>query len=973
MIKETVLSRSLRMMFVGGAAVGMGLLAQPVLAQVTPEPVIQRVEITGSSIKRIAAEGSLPVQTLTRAQIDQSGVSNVADLVAALPAMQGFITSSTSVNGGGSGVQTASVHAIGTQYTLVLLNGRRMAPYGTGSAVNLASIPLSAVERVEILTDGASTLYGSDAIAGVVNFILKKNQKDFNIELTYNSPQEKGGKSANFAISKGFGDLETDRFNVLLAYSHDEQKELNANQRDFAKTGAKKFWHKGNQFATWQTSINSTPANVEVVATHGAGPDDDQDEVLSHDLTTNGKCSSPNTFSRSNVCRFDYASTVQLLPELKRDSIFASGNLKLGESSSLFAEVVLSKFSNQARYAPAAQPLTIFTTNADTGVRTTNANYIGAYNSTIVPLLGTVGVLPADVTDAYLYYRGVDAGGREDKYSTDAAHIVLGGETKLAGWDFRGAYTHSQNKQKDTAVAGYMSGDKFEQLVRDGIYNPFMLQTGARAILAPAVLHGVLQTTRSQIDVVNFGASRELFDMGGGRAALGTGIDFTRQEFKDDPSSILQGPGPQNPAWTDVIIGGGTGSQALDASRNNWGAFAEMLMPIAKTLEATAAVRYDSYDAVEKKNTSYDINRVAKLPGTVGNDSSKATYKLAARWTPVQSVLVRGSYGTGFKAPTMNQVADPLKNGGSSNFFACPTFPANDPRLSLCKPGSSEYGLLTNGNPLTGAAGLKPETSKQATFGFRIEPTRNLSIGMDLWDVKLKDQIQFLSQRLLFENAGLANKYMVRYYDPIQKSDVLVAQQNPLNLANSHYQGIDWDTTFRFGKTAAGALALNWTGTYMMKAEQTVPAGDGEPETTEKSVGRFDLYNNVTFRLISRAVLTLKSDKTLHSLTANYRSGYHDQDMKLSDESVRVVNADGSIGVLTAVRDHDVKQYVTLDYQLKYNFNKQLTLTGGIKNLLDRDPPLSIRNAGGGNQVGYDGRYTDPLGRMFYVTAGYKF
>jgi iron complex outermembrane receptor protein len=967
MMTETVISRSLRMMFASGAALGLGLLAQPVLAQTAPEPAMQRVEITGSSIKRIAAEGSLPVQTLTRAQIDQSGVSNVADLVAALPAMQGFITSSTSVNGGGSGVQTASVHAIGTQYTLVLLNGRRMAPYGTGSAVNLASIPLSAVERVEILTDGASTLYGSDAIAGVVNFILKKNQKDFNIEATYNAPQEKGGKSANFAISKGFGDLDTDRFNVLLAYSHDEQKALNANQRDFAKTGAKKFWHKGNQYATWQTSINSSPANAEVIAPRGPGEADDQDEVLSHDLTTTGKCNAPNTFSRSNVCRFDYASTVQLLPELKRDSVFASGNFKLSDSTSMFAEVVLSRFSNQARYAPAAQPLTVF----KNGV--INQNYIGAYNSTIVPLLPTVGVLPGDVTEAYLYYRGVDAGGREDKYSTDAAHIVIGGESKLAGWDLRGAYTHSQNKQKDTAVAGYMSGDKFESLVRNGTYNPFILQSGAAAILAPAVLHDVLQTTTSKIDVVNFGASRELFDMGGGRAALGTGIDFTRQQFKDDPSSILMGPGPQDPAWTDVIIGGGTGSQALNASRNNWGAFAEMLMPIAKTLEATAAVRYDSYDAVDKKNTSYDINGVASAPGSVGNDASKATYKLAMRWTPVQSLLVRGSYGTGFKAPTMNQVADPLKNGGSSNFFPCPTLPVGDARNSLCKPGSSEYGLLTNGNPLTGEAGLKPETSKQATFGVRVEPTRNLSVGVDIWDVKLKNQIQFLSQRILFTNPALSDKYMVSYYDPIQKSDVLVAQQNPLNLADSHYQGIDWDTTLRFGKTPVGTFAINWTGTYMLKAEQSVPGATAGSVDTEHSIGRFDLYNNVTFRLISRAVLTLKSEKMLQSLTANYRSGYHDQQLVEDDASVRVVNADGSIGGVTSMLDHDVAPYLTFDYQAKYNFNKALTLTAGIKNLADRDPPLSIRNAGGGNQVGYDGRYTDPLGRTFYITAGYKF
>lgn len=970
MMNETVLARSLRRMYAGGAVLGLSMLALPAVAQQAAEPVMQRVEITGSSIKRIAAEGSLPVQTLTRAQIDQSGANNVADLVAALPAMQGFITASTSVNGGGGGVQTASVHAIGTQYTLVLLNGRRMAPYGTGSAVNLASIPLAAVERVEILTDGASTLYGSDAIAGVVNFILKKNQRDFNIEASYNLPQEQGGKSANFAISKGWGDIDADRYNVLLAYSHDEQKALNANQREFSKTGARRFSHKGKQFATWQTSINSTPANVEAITQVG-GPDA-QDELLNHDLTTSGSCSSPNTFARGNACRFDFPATVQLLPELKRDSLFSSANFKLSDDTMLFGELVLSKFSNQARYAPAAQPLTVFSTDKDTGIRTTNTNYLGAYNSTIVPLLGTVGINPADVSDAYLNYRGVDAGGREDKYATEAAHLVFGVQSRLAGWDVTAAYTHSQNKQTDTAVAGYMSGDKFEELVRTGAYNPFRLQSGAAAILAPAVLHGVLQTTRSKIDVASASASRDAFAMGGGAAMLGTGIDFTRQEFKDDPSQILRGPGPGNPGWTDVIIGGGTGSQALDASRTNWGAFSELLMPISKKLEATAAVRYDSYAAVDKKNVSYDINGVDSNPGSVGNDTSKATFKLSSRWTPVQTLLVRGSYGTGFKAPTMNQIADPLKNDGSSNAFPCPPLPAGDARLGLCKKGSTEYGLLRNGNPLTGEAGLKPETSKQATIGFRVEPMPSLSFGLDLWDVKLKNQIQTLSQSLLFERADLANKYMRRYYDPIQKADVLVAEQNPLNLAKSHYQGLDWDTTWRYGKTSLGAFSVNWTGTYMLKAEQSVPGAD-DKLATEYSVGRFDSYSNVTFRVISRMVFMLKSDKLTHALTANYRSGYHDQELKVADQAVREINPDNSIGAVVDMLDHEVKPYLTLDYQLKASVMPNLTLTGGIKNLLDKDPPMSIRNAGGGNQVGYDGRYTDPLGRTFYLTANYKF
>lgn len=957
MMVETVMARSVRLVCAGGLVLGMHAAA---MAQQAADPdTITRVEITGSSIKRIAKEGSLPVQTLTRADIEQSGVQNVADLVAQLPSMQGFITSSASVNGGGGGVQTASIHAIGTQYTLVLLNGRRMAPYGTGSAVNLASIPLAAVERVEILTDGASTLYGSDAIAGVINFILKKNQTDLVVEGTYNSPQKSGGKSANFSISKGWGNVEADGYNLQLSYSHDEQKELNAAQRDFASSGVHKFSNNGKQYATWQTSINSTPANVEVVTAN-------DDVVLNTDLLNKNGCTQANTFSRSGACRFDYAATVQLLPELKRDSVFANGTLKLGKDTTAFSELVLSKFTNTARYAAAAQPLTVFSTDPVTGVKTVNNNYIGAYNSAIVPLLAGQGINAADVTDALFYYRGADAGGRTDEYRTDAVHFVVGVDSSYAGWDMGATFTHSQNKQTDKALAGYMSGDKFEELIRTGKYNPFVSTSGAASVLAAAVLHQDLGETKSKIDVASAHASREVFDLPGGAAALGVGADFTKQTYQDTPSKIAMGPGAGNPGWTDVEIGGGTGSQALDASRNNWGAFAELLMPIAKDLEATTAVRYDSYDAVQKHNVSYDSTGKAAPGGKLGEDVAKATYKLALRYTPTQSLLLRGSYGTGFKAPTMNNIADPLKNAGSSNAFACPV-KAPDPRAVYCRPGSSEYGLLDSGNPATGAGALKAETSKQATLGFRLEPTTMLSVGLDWWDVKLKNQIRTFSQDQLFTNPTLANQWIAVYADPIQKSNVLVAVRSPLNLASSHFSGLDWDTTFR-AATPVGKASINWTGTYMLKAEQDTP-GIG----TEKSIGRFNSYDDVVFRVVSRLIFTLKtSDKLSNSLTVNYRSGYHDKVLTADDAAVRVVNADGSIGGVTGM-ERDVKSYTTLDYQAKLNYIKNLTVTAGIRNLLDQDPPFTVRNSGGGNQVGYDGRYADPLGRTFYVTAQYKF
>jgi iron complex outermembrane receptor protein len=285
----------------------------------------------------------------------------------------------------------------------------------------------------------------------------------------------------------------------------------------------------------------------------------------------------------------------------------------------------------------------------------------------------------------------------------------------------------------------------------------------------------------------------------------------------------------------------------------------------------------------------------------------------------------------------------------------------------LCNPGSSEYTLLTGGNASTGAGSLKPEESKQATLGFRLEPVASLSIGFDFWDVKLTNQIQTLSEDTVFGNPKLYDSLLRSYFDPIQKQNVLAAALTPFNLASSHFQGIDWDHTYKTA-TPFGKLNVQWTGTFMTKAEQETPESG-----VEKNIGRFNSYSDVTFRWISKLTASLRtSDRYTHALTANYHSGYTDQVYTEDDSVVRVVNADGSLGDYVAFK-RKVSSYTTFDWQSKIAFSKQFTLTAGVKNIADIAPPFTIRNAGGGNQSGYDGRYTDPLGRQFYLVGSYKF
>jgi iron complex outermembrane recepter protein len=262
--RRTVLARSV--LAACGASALAFMAAQPVLAQTAPTS-LNRVEITGSSIKRIAAEGALPVAVITAEEIRATGVTSAVDLVRKLTTVQGSTGESASVGGGSFGFSGVSIHNIGETRTLVLLNGKRLAQFGgqslTGFAAgfDLNSIPLSAIARVELLTDGASALYGADAIAGVVNFITKQNSTDGDVTIGFSRPAS-GAEEKRISATKGFGTLETNGFNVMLSFGHDERTQLFATDRNFGATGKATFEFNGKQYRKQQFSASPIPANA---------------------------------------------------------------------------------------------------------------------------------------------------------------------------------------------------------------------------------------------------------------------------------------------------------------------------------------------------------------------------------------------------------------------------------------------------------------------------------------------------------------------------------------------------------------------------------------------------------------------------------------------------------------------------------------------------------------------------------------
>jgi iron complex outermembrane receptor protein len=908
--KEKIGVRSVRL--------ALTVLAGSVLfsGQSMADEAIQKVEITGSSIKRIAVEGALPVQRLSQEAIARTGATTVADLVQSLPAMQGFTIGAVAAGSNSGGRTSASIHDIGESYTLVLLNGRRIAPQGSGTSVNLNAIPMSAVERVEILTDGASALYGSDAIAGVINFILKKNVQGGTLEATYGGPEDKGGNAWNTNVTYGFGDLDEDRFNVLVSYRHDEQSKLKATDRKFARSSYIPVSYGGKNYIYDRTSSSTAPANATV-----AFKDKNTLPITFSPYLAANKGCAPNNYVMANndqACGFDGGSTVEIVPESKRDSLFARGTYKLTENLNAFAEVALSRYDLTARIAANPVPISI-------------AKGSALYNQYVQPYLTPA--QQADIKTVTANYRMVDWGTRASNTITDTKHFVVGVEGEVGEWNVESALTWSQNAIDERYVGGYAKNAEFKAMQSNPLFNPFLPAGNATPALQNLIdnsqFNGSIRTASTTMRGIDAHGSRELFTLPGGKANIGIGGDYREYKYEQSPSAG---------ADTSTIYNFNT-SARYDLSRETYGVFAELLAPVTKTIEVSLAGRYDTV-------TKIDNGVVNK---SIGKDQSASTYKVTARWQPVQQLLVRGSYGTGFKAPSMLDIGQPLVNNGfTAKPWNCP-FPGD----AMCRPPATQYNQLAGGNE-----NLKPEKSKQYTVGFRIEPSSAFSFGADLWDVKITDAVSAVSESQAFNNPSLYRDLFGTYTEPSTGNTYYAFKSLSLNIGQTHNRGIDWDMTAR-KRFDFGNFTANLSGTHMLKADYTVP---GTKDQWTNNMNYFGITDAVTFRNLAKLNLSLESGKLTNSVIISYRNGYTDASAEVMDVATKQ---------LEKIR-LAVPSYTTIDWQGRYVFDSKKSIRAGIKNLFDRAPPLSLRTSSG-HQVGFDPRYADPMMRSFYITGQIKF
>ncbi|KQZ53472.1 hypothetical protein ASD92_10655 [Massilia sp. Root1485] len=895
MLTEKTMARTLRLVFSGTTlAAGFGFagtaLAQTQEVQQAP---IARVEITGSAIKRIDAETAVPVTVLRVEDLKKEGLTTIEQVMSNLSVSQAQQGTSQSVGSSTGGASFANLRGIGQNKTLVLLNGRRLANNAyDSSAPDLNMIPFAALERVEVLRDGASSLYGSDAVGGVINFITKKNYQGGSATFGEDVPSHGGGRSINANVALGWGDLDTQGWNISAVIDHQEQYPLTGTDRSY------------NTRYPGGLSTSTFPANYYQGgdSVNPAGPG-----------CTTGVHTIPDGGSG---CIMTTSSFVDYIPRNIRDSGLIRGTLKLGQHE-LGVEYLTSQ--SVVGTTIAQVPYGGLYMNRLRPDGTANPYYPAGLDPTYTEPFMPAGVKPGF---AHVKWRDIPNGVRQDKNTNRQQRLVVSLNGNVAGWDYDGAVTWNENRVQEQ-LFGYSDGGLITQGVRDGIINPFGEQSAAgTALLNSAGLSGTIQTARGQTTGLDFHASRELGDwLNAGRgAAVALGAQTTYDKFTSAANTEFA---------EKVVASTGIDPNTLNSgSRHTYAVYGELNVPILKTLDVTGSVRYDKYS-------------------DFGNTTNP---KVSFRWQPTQAVLVRGSYSTGFRAPSLYDIHSAQTFTNSAGTYDDPVnCPGGTPlpghsRAANC---GQQFQVLGGGNPA-----LQPEKSKNATLGIMLEPLKGLSVGVDFWALKLDHQIGVLSLDDIFADNV---KYGTRYHrNPAGELSVDGSQcPNPAtcgyierlneNLGGIITNGLDLSANYRLRSHGYGTFSFASNTTYVHRYEyQNTEGGEWH-----QNVGVYSGTGPV-FRWQSTNNVVWNRDAWSAGLTARYKSGYIDQDPT-----------------------NHVASYTTFDLFGAWQQKKGLGLTVGVRNLLDKDPPLSYQDYT--FQAGYDPRYTDPLGRTFYARVNYTF
>ena len=905
-MKIHVLPRTIRAIISGGAAslsvVSYGLMLSNAHAD---DAKVERVEVTGSSIKGVAAQSASPITIIKTEELAKMGITTASEALSRVSGNQSQFTASSAVGQSGTIGASADMRGLGSNKTLVLLNGRRLpnSPF-EGSSVDLNIIPIAALDRIEILRDGASAIYGTDAIGGVINFITKKSYQGLTTTFEGSLPTRSGGGSqTRFNITGGYGDLNQDGYNLFGIADFHQQQPLNAADRSFTSAGGIR-----PDLGMFQTSGSGYPANFY---DPGAGPKDDSGKALglSGNPYAAAGCVSPHSIPQGGACRYNYASVLGIVPQTKQTALLGKGTLKIDDNNQVGIEYLHAE--TQSMVYQAANP---FASGEGFFLPSTSKYYPGNGITPAFP-----GLSGQDLT---LGYRSELAGRRQDETLNKADRLLFSAEGNDFGWDYKTGVSLTRSTQLQRLVEGFLNDDLVRGALENGTLNPFGPQAaGDEGIYSQLALRGPYLDAKATTAAVDFTASREIAQLPAGGVGLAVGTSWRHENSAfnvyHDVANLSSGTGY-------------AGSQSIAGHREVSAVFTELQVPILKSLEAQFALRYDNYSDV----------------------GSTTNPKVAFRWQPLKELMFRTSYSTGFRAPSLYELNQPptrVETGSSqSDPILCPggvVAPSGIPSRDCNQQMFKLKG---------GSKDLQPEKSRSFTVGTVVEPMKDLTLSVDYWNILLKNQITQMSESLIF---GDGNKYAADFVRNPDGSLNYILNPN-LNLGNVRTSGIDLGFGWKLPETAWGRFGLTLDGTYVNQYDYQIEQGGEYISNLGKygaGVKGFNGGGGAIFRWRHTAGINWSLASWSAAFQQTFQSGYLDQN----------TSADSGYD------NHHVGSYTIYNLSGTYSGIKNLTLTLGIKNLFNKNPPAS--NTTDNYQFGYDPRYADPLGRVLFLRGTYKF
>lgn len=951
-----------------GIAIAVVALASQAQAQAQTQTqtqtagVLELVQITGSAIKRVAGEAALPVSVITGAELEARGHTELKDLVLEMPQ-----SLSLGTNTGAAGPML-NLRGLGAMRTLTLLNGRRMANEPLQDQyVSVNVIPRMALARAETLRDGASSMYGSDAIGGVQNFITLNSFNGFKIKGELTQPQAASGGTRAVGLIAGFGDLNADGWNIYASLDKQRKSVIFKSDRpslldpEVLKT-----------LGIGLTPVNKDPnptANFGFARTANSNynPSFATGCLAPYSLPTLGAGSVAATPSYANAGCYrnpDYFDAMTDGSEIT--NLYGKASLNIGTAHKLALELLHSSF-NVEKYRGMQVPSS---TNAFTtySMPSTSKYYPGAGITPAVKVVGsntganspaifidptktpgTVSNLAMNNRAIYFVWGPGELGSayRNDMQIND--RIVLSAEGTVNKWDYRVGLNHGHSTRDTRAGGGYILYSKAQEGFTNGILNPFGAQDAAglaylKDIELDDYTYRINEAFNQSVDVT---VTRELMNLAGGPLTMALTAELRRDSAKVTaaPIDYVTTIDSAGIVTRQDIVGEVASGVDRTLQRDIRSAVMEFEAPVTKTLTFNAAVRSDTYS---------DLKTTTVNP------------KLSVRYQPVTQLVLRASANTGFRAPSIMDIQNPTPE--------IKTFTFDDP--VLCP---SATPLVTNtGTPVSGYTAaqvcnvvynvqtksadnsfLKPETSKGWTIGAAFEPMKNMLITVDYWNIKMDEVLGALSYLEVLQNPSKYSANIFRKGDGTL--DYIVASQ--ANRGMMDISGVDISANYKFPATSAGTFSVQLDGTFYDQYTFTTEKGGVELQNIG-IITNDTRYGGVTTNA-NLATMPQLNFRWKHTMSLAWRNGPWKAQI-----SQRFNTGLHDLTPRAGATDTAVKPYSEYSVGGTYTGIKNLKLGMSINNLFNVTPMTTANSA---YTAGYITSAADVTGRAYKFTAEYEF